>query len=123
MILRVRTFAPFFRSLAFLFLAFAVFNWSLNARLYPFKSPLTQNSAAAKSSTQKHSTRTLKALEQRETSDDNSDQFIFTAVLNGVATRPISRPVAHEAELRLLHPGRIDLRGIYSLHRPPPSLL
>src|ERR1700733_5547565 len=109
MILRVRTFAPFFRSLAFLFLAFAVFNCSLNARLDPFKSPSTQNSAAAKRQTQKHSTRALKGLEQRETSDENSDQFIVASVLNGVATRPFSRAAAHEAELRLLHPGRMDL--------------
>ena len=123
MILRVRTFTPVFRSLAFLFLAFAVFNWSRNAGLDPFQSRLTQKTAASKSLTQNHSTRPLKALEQRETSDENSDQFIVASVLDGVATRPISRAVAHEAELRLLHPGRMDLRGIYSLHRPPPSLL
>ena len=72
---------------------------------------------------QNHSTQPLKALELRETSDENSDQFIVALVLDGIATRPTSRSVAHEAELRLLHSRRIDLRGINSLHRPPPSLL
>lgn len=123
MILRVRTFTPLFRSLAFLFLALAVFNWFRNAGLDPFQSRTTQKTAAAKSSTQNHSTQPLRALEQRETSDENSDQCIVALVLDGVATRPIARAAAHEAELRLLHPGRMDLRGVYSLQRPPPSLL
>jgi hypothetical protein len=123
MILRVRTFTPVFRFLAFLFLALAVLNWFRNAGLDPFQSRSTQKATAATNSTQNHSTQPLKALEQRETSDENSDQFIVAFVLDGVATRPIARAVAHEAELRLLHPGRMDLRGVYSLQRPPPSFL
>jgi hypothetical protein len=118
----VRRFALFFRSLVVLLFAFAVLNCVPNAKRESLKSPSNHNTEAVKKEIQRHSTRALRVFEQQESRDDTAKQYIFTA-LDCAVTCPTFRSVAYEAKLRLLHPGRIDLRGIYSLHRPPPSLL
>jgi hypothetical protein len=120
MLLKVRSFVPLIRKLALLFLAFTVFSFGLQAKLSLYHPISTPNTSAAKISTERYSAQVLSALERPVGVPSPWDEFDLTIRLNSIA--PALDSVAQRAEIVLWHPGRFDLHGVFSLHRPPPFL-
>jgi len=124
MLLKARYFVSFPCKIALLFFAFAVFSWGLQAKLELYKPPAKQKILIAKLSTEKRSTKVLQALERQDKVPEYSHKLLALALdLNGIWTDSIHWAAAQEAEVALSHPGRSDLRSLYSLQLPPPSLL
>lgn len=122
MLLKVRPFVSFGCNVALLFLMFAVFSWGLQAKLELYKPASVQKPLIAKLSTEKHSSRVLRALEQRDTTPNHSPAPTLALIFSFLLVVPVLQSVAQEAKIGLLHPGKLYLRGIYSLNLPPPSL-
>ena len=123
MLLKTRSFVSFPCKIALLFFAFAVFSWGLQAKLELYKPPAKQKILIAKLSTEKRSTKVLQALERRDTVPEHTHKLVLALYLNDIWTDPLPWAAAQEAEIALSHPGGSDLRSIYSLQLPPPSLL
>jgi hypothetical protein len=122
MLFQIRSSVSFIGKVALLSLAFALFSWGLQAKLELYKSPANQKVLVAKLSTEKKSTKLEQALTQRDTSPKPTHTAAFVLHPLSPLTTPISWQLVQQVEIVLLHPGRLDLQGIYSLHRPPPSL-
>jgi len=122
MLLKVRSFVSFGRNVALLFLMLAVFSWGLQAKLELYKPASVQKPLIAKLSTEKHSSRVLRALEQRDTTPNHSPAPTLALIFSFLLVVPVLQSVAQEAKIGLSHPGKLYLHGIYSLNLPPPSL-
>jgi hypothetical protein len=120
MLLKVRSFVPLIRKLALLFLAFTVFSFGLQAKLSLYRPISTPNTSAAKISTERYSAQVLNALERPDGVSSCRYEFDLVFLVNNIA--PSLDAVAQRAEIVLWHPGRFDLHGVFSLHRPPPFL-
>lgn len=123
MLLKVRSFVSFSRSLALVFLAIAVFGWALNARMDLPKPQTARTLDPAKLSTERNSAKVLKALEQQDSESVPSPVVILEFVFSLLLAVPVLESVAHRAEIALSSPSRFYLQGFYSLNRPPPALL
>jgi hypothetical protein len=115
----VRSVVPLIRKCALLLLAFLVFGFGLQARLAQYKSD-PPNPTSAKISTEKHS---LQVLAERNETPNPVDRLALAFFFSGNRMRPTPQPVAERAEIGLSNPTRFDLNGVYSLHRPPPTVL
>lgn len=120
MLLKVRSSVLLIRKLALLFLAVLVFSFGLQAKLSLYHPLSTPNISAAKISTEKYSAQVLRALERPEVVPSRWDNFDLVLRVNSYVPAPDS--VTQRAEVILWHPGRFDVHGVYSLHRPPPFL-
>jgi len=122
MLSHVRSIVPLIRKCVLLLLAFSVFGFGLQARLAQYK-PSPPNPTAAKISTEKHSAQVLKVLAERDETPQPADWLAKALLISAIRMRPIPQPVTQQAEIGLSNPTRFDLNGVYSLHRPPPTLL
>lgn len=120
MLLKLRSSVPLIRKLALLFLAVTVFSFGLQAKLSLYRPISTPNTSAAKISTERYSAQVLHALERPDGVPSLRDEFDLTMRVSRIA--PALDSAAQQAEMVLWHPGRFDLNGDYSLHRPPPFL-
>jgi hypothetical protein len=120
MLLKLRSSVSLIRKLALLFLAFTVFSFGLQAKLSLYRPISTPNTSAAKISTERYSAQILNALERPDEAPSPWDEFDLAIRVNSIA--PALDSVAQRAEIVLWHPGRFDLHGDYSMHRPPPFL-
>jgi hypothetical protein len=120
MLLKVRSSAFLIRKLALLFLAFTVFSFGLQAKLSLYRSISTPNTSAAKISIERYSAQVLNALERADGVPFLWNEFDLAFLVNNIV--PVLDSVAQRAEIVLWHPGRFDLHGVFSLHRPPPFL-
>jgi hypothetical protein len=119
---KMRSVVPLVRKCALLFLIFSVFSLGLQAKLALYKSSPPLNVAAAKVSTEKRSAQVLSALEKRDETHHPTDKLAFSFLQSIIVSRPSPNSGAEQAEIALLYPTRLDNSGIYSLHRPPPTL-
>ncbi len=120
MLLKVRSFVSFGRNAALLFLAFAVFSWGLQAKLELYKPASVQKPLTAKLSTERHSLKVLRALEQRDTTQAYSPVPVLALIFGFLLAVPVPQSVAQETKIGFSHPGKLYSRGIYTLNLPPP---
>jgi hypothetical protein len=105
---------------AFLFLAFSVFSWGLQARFSQYKTN-GRSSESVKMSTDKRSS--LKSLptsaEEKPQPDFEKLTFrLIFAMYQSVATSPNAQ---QQVELSLVTPSRYDAQGPGLMLRPPPA--
>jgi hypothetical protein len=108
---------------ALLLLAFSVFGLGLHARLAVYTSSTSFNPTSAKISTEKNSARMLEVFEERDWTRHTADKLAVSFLLSEIHFQPALRSITELAEIALANPTLLDLNGINSLHRPPPSLL
>jgi hypothetical protein len=120
--LNVRSLIPLIRKGAILFLAFAVFGLGLHARLEVYNSSSPFNPTSAKVSTERHPAKILNVLKERREVEGVADRLTFGLTWSSIFLEQNCNPITQTVEIGLSSPTRYDLRGDYSLHRPPPSL-
>jgi hypothetical protein len=108
---------------ALLFLASAVFNWALQAKLslylVPQSAPVT---TVAKLSTEKSSVQTVASLETHESL--YGAPKLLKLVTQSASIKAFWSPSFrfHQVEVNRCSPCRRDLRGLDLMRRPPPAL-
>jgi len=122
MLSSMRSVGLLIRRCAFLSLAFCIFGFGLHARLAQYD-PLPPNPTAAKISNEKHSAQVLKAFAERDEALHATDGPAFTLFLSGLRILPVFQTATAQVTIGLSNPMRLDQKGIYSLHLPPPSSL
>ncbi len=94
----VRSVGTLLRKCAFLFLALSVFWFGLHARIQAYTTGAS-NFTASKLSTEKHSTKVLKALEKEDTSTDDVDALILSIFLRGFYSDATPQPLSELAKI------------------------
>ena len=115
-----RNFGGSIRKVALSLLALAVFAFSIQTKVALCKPDPQGGLASAKLFTEERSALIFQAIEYSGTCGVDHALLFAVVSFRHLMEDPIVHHAYQEAELHLLHPGRLDLHGVYSLHRPPP---